>query len=113
MSIKPQVDFETFLSLDIRAGKVIKVEESLAAKPTYRFTVDFGDDIGIKTTVAALTHYNKDELLGMTMLGLVNVGSRKMGSEKSEFLFLATPNEEGTPVPLTTYGNAKLGGGVY
>jgi tRNA-binding protein len=113
MPIKPQVDFETFLSLDIRAGKVLKVEDSLATKPTYRFTVDFGSEIGEKVTVAAMTHYTKEELVGLTILGLVNVGSRKMGPEKSEFLFLGAPNEEDNAVPLTTYKDIKLGGGVY
>jgi len=113
MTIKPQVDFETFLSIDIRAGKVIKVEDSLARKPTYRITVDFGPDIGEKVTVAALTHYKKEDLLGITMLGLVNVGSRKMSPEKSEFLFLAAPSEQGEAIPLTTLDPVKFGGEVY
>lgn len=114
MTSKPQTDFETFLSLDVRSGIVTKVEDSLASKPTYRFTVDFGPEIGEKITVAALTHYSKEELVGMKMIGLINVGSRKMGPEKSEFLFLAVPNDDGEAVPLMPYkDDVKIGGGLF
>ena len=101
MSIKPQVDFETFLSLDIRAGKILKVEDSLATKPTYRFTVDFGPEIGEKVTVAAMTHYSKEELVGLTILGLVNVGSPQNGARKNQnFCSWAFPMKKGTQFRL-------------
>lgn len=114
MTLKPQTDFESFLSLDVRSGVIIKAEESLSTKPTYRFTVDFGPEVGEKVTVAAMTHYNKEDLVGLKIIGLINVGSRKMGPEKSEFLFLAVPNEAGDAVPLVPYqDNAKLGGELF
>lgn len=42
MPIKDVTDFSNFDKLDIRAGKIIKVEDSLTKKPTYRLTIDFG-----------------------------------------------------------------------
>ena len=114
MAIKEQTDFSSFLALDIRLGKVIKVEDSQAKKPTYRLTVDFGDEIGEKVTVAAYTHYKKEELEGLRVLGIINMGTMKMGPEKSEFLCIGVPNEKGEAVPLTVYEeSAIIGGAVF
>ncbi len=113
MTIKEQADFSSFLALDIRLGRIIKVEDSEATKPTYRIIADFGSDIGTRVTVAAYTHYPKEKLEGLLILGLVNVGTMKMGPEKSEFLCIGVPNENGEAVPLTSLDDVPLGGAVY
>ena len=46
MTIKDKADYASFLALDMRVGRVTKVETSKATKPTYRITADFGEDIG-------------------------------------------------------------------
>lgn len=114
MALKPQTDFSSFLALDIRLGKIINVEESQAKKPTYRITADFGPDIGQKITIAAYKHYTPAELQGLKIIGVMNVGVRKMGPETSEFLLLGVPNEENEAVPLTVFKpEARLGSEVF
>jgi hypothetical protein len=48
--MKPVTDFANFEVLDIRVGRVIRVEEAAARKPTDRITVDFGPAIGVKVS---------------------------------------------------------------
>lgn len=114
MTLKPQTDFSNFLALDIRLGRIVKVEESQAKKPTYRITADFGSEIGQKVTVGAYKHYSPGELEGLAILGIINVGTRKMGPEISEFLLLGVPNDKGEAVPLTAFRpGAQIGGEVF
>lgn len=89
------IQWEDFEKVDMRAGRVIKVEPSLAKKPTYRFTLDFGPEIGTKVSCAALTNYSAQELLGQMVIAVVNFPPKKMGPEKSEVLILGLPSEEG------------------
>ncbi len=113
MPIKDQTDFSNFLALDMRVGKVIKVEDSKATKPTYRITADFGDEIGVKVTVGAYSHYEKKALIGKLIIGVMNLGTLKMGPEKSEFFCIAAPDANGDAVPLSVLEDVPLGGSVY
>ena len=113
MTIKDQTQYSNFLALDIRVGKVLKVEPSKATKPTYRITADFGPDIGEKVSVGAYTHYDPEKLVGLNIIGIMNLGTLKMGPERSEFFCIAVPNEEGDAVPLTAFEDVPSGGAVY
>ena len=110
---KSEVDFSAFESLDIRAGRVVSVEDSATKKPTYRIRVDFGPEIGVKTTCGAYRNYKKDDLLGKVVIGLVNVGSKKMGRETSEFLMLGVPNEKNETIYLTSESEVPSGVSVF
>ncbi len=56
---------EDFQKLDIRVGKIIEVEDfPEARKPSFKLTIDFGQDVGTKRSSAQLVaHYKKEELL--------------------------------------------------
>ncbi|MDE1824223.1 MAG: protein secretion chaperonin CsaA [Candidatus Micrarchaeota archaeon] len=110
---KDQTDFSHFSQLDLRVGRIVLVEDSKAKKPTYRITVDFGDEVGRKVTVGAFRNYPKEELLGKLVIGLVNVGTKKMGEEISEFLMLGAPNERHETIYLTPQADAPLGAEVF
>src|SRR3989338_11006442 len=94
MAIKQTSDFSNFDKLDIRIGRIIKVEDSLSKKPAYRLTIDFGPDVGIKVSCGAYRNYGKDELTGKLVVGVVNFEPKKMGPETSEVLVLGVQNEK-------------------
>lgn len=91
------VTFDDFMKLDIRVGEIVKVENfDGARKPAYKLWVDFGDEIGIKKSSAQITEcYNKDELIGKQVLGVVNFPPRQIASFMSEVLVLGVYAEQG------------------
>ena len=94
---KPDVGAEAFFALDLRAGRVIDVEDfPEARKPAWKLTVDFGPVIGVLRTSAQVTNYSREELLGRTVVGALNLGRKKIAGFTSEFLVLGALDPDGT-----------------
>jgi len=110
---KPTADLSSFDALDIRAGKIVSVEDAATKKPTYRITVDLGPEIGQKVSCGAYRNYAKEDLAGKTVVCVVNFASKKMGPETSEVLILGIANEHGETTYLTTESGVPLGGPVF
>ena len=90
------ISYEDFIKVDIRAGRIINVEEFPAArKPALRaFFIDFGAQIGIKKTSAQITNlYSKENLIGKQVLAVVNFPPKQVGSFMSEVLVLGLSDE--------------------
>ena len=107
------IGWDDFEKVDMRVGTIIHVEESLAKKPTYRFTLDFGPEIGQKVSCAALTNYSKEELMGGQVVAVVNFPPKKMGPEKSEVLILGLPGPDGVVIRLQPERKVEAGGRVF
>lgn len=106
---------EDFGRVDIRVGRIVSVEDfPEARKPSYKLTIDFGKEIGRKQSSAQLpSNYAKDELVGKTVLGVVNFPPRKIGPFTSEVLTLGVPDANGNCVLITTERDAPIGGRLY
>lgn len=109
---------DDFHKLDIRAGKIIEVEDfPEARKPSYILTIDFGGEVGIKKSSAQLVaNYKKEELKARMVLGVVNFPPRQIGKFKSEVLTLGVPDESGNCVliqPDNNAGAVKEGAKLY
>ena len=113
MLIKDIAEFKNFEALDMRVGKIIRVEDAQTKKPTYRITVDFGSEIGIKVSCGAYRNYSKNDLVGKLIIAVVNLGTKQMGPEKSEVLILGVPNEKGETIYLSPQADAPLGAQVF
>jgi tRNA-binding protein len=111
--VKKIADFSNFDALDIRVGKIIKVEDAQTKKPTYRMTIDFGTEIGVKVSCGAYRNYPKESLVGQQIVGVVNFGTKKMGPEISEVLVLGVSNEEGETIYLCPQRHVALGVSVF
>ncbi len=85
-----QIDFDTFLKVDMRVGKVIEVKENIKArKPAYILTIDFGE-LGIKTSSAQIVeNYSKEKLINQQVVAVVNFPAKLVAGVKSEVLVLA------------------------
>jgi len=85
-----QVDAAAFFSLDIRVGRVIEVRPFPQARnPSWQLRVDFGPVVGELETSAQLTNYAAVELLGRSVIGVVNLPPRPIAGFTSQFLILA------------------------
>lgn len=108
--------FEDFQKLDIRVGIIKEVEDfPQARKPSYKLTIDFGLEIGIKTSSAQLVkYYKKEDLINKKVLGVVNFPPRQIGPFMSEVLTLGVPDEEYACILITPDKNqATIGGRLY
>lgn len=95
-----QIDFETFQKLDIRAGRVVDAQPfPQARKPAYRLLIDFGGEIGQKTSSAQITaHYKPQDLIGRQVLAVVNFPPRRIGPFISQVLTLGLSDADGAVV---------------
>ncbi len=84
-----KITIQDFEKVEIRAGKIIDVQEfPEAKKPLYKLTIDFGK-FGIKKSGAGLREsYEKEELLGRQVVAVVNFPPRQISNFMSECLVL-------------------------
>ena len=108
------IDFDQFLAVDMRVGRVIAVEDfPEARKPAWKLTIDFGDEIGTKRSSAQVTNYSREELEGRRVVAVVNFPPRQIGPVLSEVLVLGVPDEEGRVTLLRPDAEVPLGGRMY
>lgn len=94
---KEDVGIDEFFALDLRAGRVVGVEDFPAArKPSLKITVDFGPVVGKLRSSAQITNYSKDELMSRMVVGAINLGSKRIAGFRSEFLVLGALDPDGT-----------------
>ena len=98
--MQQQIEYADFERVDIRVGTVIDARPfPEARKPAYRLTIDFGAEVGVKTSSAQLTvHYKPDQLIGRQVCAVVNFPPRQIGPFLSEVLTLGMPDEDGAVV---------------
>jgi tRNA-binding protein len=111
--LKQIAAYSSFEELDIRVGRIIAVEDSLARKPTYRLTIDFGPELGVKRSVGAYRNYAPEQLVDRQVVAVVNFGPKKMGPEVSEVLVLGVDDPDGQVIFLTPESEVPLGNAIY
>ncbi len=90
------VDFETFSKSDFRAVKVLECEAVKKSKKLLKFVLDDGTDE--KRVILSGIHafYEPEELIGKTLIAIVNLPPRAMmGMESNGMLLSAIHTEEG------------------
>ena len=104
------IDFDQFLAVDMRVGRIVTVEDfPEARKPAWKLTIDFGPEIGVKRSSAQITHYSREELLGTLVVGVVNFPPRQIGPFFSEVLVLGALDQERGVVLLRPDRGAEVG----
>ena len=108
------ITIEDFNKVQICVGTVISVSiNKKARKPAYQVTLDFGAELGKKTSSAQLTElYQPEDLLGKQLVCCVNLEPMHIGSVKSEVRILGTDSKQGV-VLLTTMEPVESGDKVY
>ena len=96
----PEISFDQFLLVDIRAGTVTDARPfPEARKPAIRLWIDFGPEIGIRKSSAQITeHYAIEALIGRQVMAVVNFPPRQIGPFVSEVLTLGASDEAGRVV---------------
>ena len=108
------IDFDQFLAVDMRVGRVTAVDEfPEARKPAWKLTIDFGPEIGVKRSSAQITNYAREELEGRLVVAVVNFPPRQIGPFMSEVLTIGASDEEGRVILLRPDSAVPLGSRIH
>ena len=106
---------EDFNKIEICVGRIVGIVDfPEAKKPSYKLKIDFGGNIGIKSSCAQLVkNYSKEQLKNKLILAVVNLPPRKIGPASSEVLTLGVPDENKNCVLVIPDFGVPLSGGLY
>jgi len=91
-----KINYDDFRKVDIRVGTVLSVKNNAKAhQSALVLEVDFGGNIGVKSSSAKITHYyNSDNLVGEQIIAVCNFPSKNIAGLGSEVLVLGTVEED-------------------
>lgn len=105
-----EIDFDHFLGVDMRVGRVTAVEGFPEARvPAWKLTIDFGPEIGEKRASAQIANYERAELEGRLVVGVVNFPPRRIGPFDSEVLVLGAVDDAKGVILLRPDEDVELG----
>jgi tRNA-binding protein len=106
-----QITYDDFAKVDIRVGRIVEVNDfPQARKPAYKLRIDFGPELGVKTSSAQITkYYQAGELQGRLVLAVVNFPPRQIANYFSEVLTLGVILAEGDIVLVQPDRDVALG----
>jgi len=112
---KPEViEFEEFARVDLRVGRVKKVEPVPGSRKLLKVIVDLGP-LGERQILAGLAKwYKPEDLEGKYVIVVANLRPKRMAGLVSQGMLLAAPcsEGEGKPVILTVAEPVKEGSEV-
>lgn len=94
-----QVSFNDWEKLDLRVGRILKVEDIENADKLYKLTIDIGSEERI-VCAGIKKYYKKEELKGKKCVLFVNLAPRKMKGIESKGMILAAVNEDENKIVL-------------
>ena len=109
------ISYDDFSKVQICVGTIIKAEKNdTLKKPSIVLSIDFGEKIGIKKSLAQLqANYNSSELLNKQIAAVINFPPRQIGKFMSEVLVLGFPDENNEPILVTPDFKIKNGGSLF
>jgi len=109
------ISFDEFTKIDIRVGLVVEAMDfPEARKPALKLKIDFGDELGIKKSSAQINyHYTPNDLLGKSVLAVVNFSPRQIGKFMSEVLVLGLSDDNGNIVLITPDSAVPVGAKLH
>ncbi len=97
-----QITFADWKKLEMKVGKVIKVERVPKTDKLYKLQVDIGGLKPIQIVTSLVPYYKKEELKDKKIIVLVNLEPAKFAGETSEGMLLCAENEDGSKCVLLT-----------
>lgn len=109
------ITLEDFARIDIRIGTIVAAAPNPAArKPAYRLEIDFGPELGRRTSSAQLTaNYRAEDLPGRQVAAVLNFPPRRIAGVVSEVLVLGFPDGKDEVVLVGVDRAVPNGGRLY
>jgi methionyl-tRNA synthetase len=97
--IAEDIPFDTFCACDLRAVKVLTCERVKKSDKLLKFTLDDGTGVERQILSGIAKYYDPEDLVGKTLLAIVNLPPRKMmGRESNGMLISSIHKEKGEEV---------------
>ena len=109
--VAENIDFEQFMKLDIRVGKVLECAKVPKADKLLQFKID--DGMGGRTIVSGIAkYYNPEDLVGKEVCFVANLAPRKLKGIESQGMILSAEDAGGRLVVIGPHGEVKPGAQV-
>ena len=107
--------YQAFQIVEMRVGRILRAEvNARAKKPAYKLWIDFGPEIGTKTSSAQIVaNYSIQDLQHRLVVCATNLGTRNIAGFPSEVLTMGMGDENGNVVLLQPAGQVPLGARIY
>ncbi len=105
-----------FFKTEMRVGEIIKAEIfKEAKKPAYKLWVNFGEELGVKTSSAQITSlYTTKMLVGKLVIAVTNLEPKQIGPFNSEVLVLGVDGKnDGDIILISPENKANIGSRVH
>ncbi|MCV9387090.1 methionine--tRNA ligase [Reichenbachiella ulvae] len=92
---KETIDFNDFMKMDLRVGKILEAETVPKSNKLLKFKVDTGIDQ--RTILSGIAkHYSPEEMIGKQVTVLVNLAPRKIMGVESQGMILMAEDGDGS-----------------
>jgi methionine--tRNA ligase beta chain len=96
-----KISFDKWQELDIRVGRVKKVEKIENTDKLYKLQVDIGQDQPIQLVSGLVPYYKQEELEDRDIVVLINLEEAEFAGEKSEGMLLCGEDNKGNVKLIT------------
>lgn len=95
-----EITWGEFERVELRVGTVVRVEDfPEARRPAYKLWIDFGEALGVRKSSAQITErYERETLVGLQVLAVVNFPRKQVGPFMSEVLVTGFADADGAIV---------------
>ena len=105
-----------FFKTEMRVGEIIKAEIfKEAKKPAYKLWINFGEELGVKTSSAQITAlYTTKMHVGKLVIAVTNLEPKQIGPFISEVLVLGVDGKnDGDIILISPEDKANIGNRVH
>ena len=105
-----------FFKTEMRVGEIIKAEIfKEAKKPAYKLWINFGEELGVKTSSAQITAlYTTKMLVGKLVIAVTNLEPKQIGPFISEVLVLGVDGKnDGDIILISPEDKTNIGNRVH
>ena len=103
------LEFETFMEVELRVGKIVNVEDHPNADRLYVVKLDDGTESQRTICAGIKEYYSREDLMGKTVVFVANLKPRPLRGVVSEGMMLAADDAEGAVKLVTIDGDISTG----
>ena len=103
------LEFETFMEVELRVGKIVNVEDHPNADRLYVVKLDDGTDSQRTICAGIKEYYSSEDLMGKTVVFVANLKPRPLRGVVSEGMMLAADDGDGAVKLVTIDGDISTG----